>query len=64
MLVKKFILKSIIHKCRGTLKSGVAQRILYVAPKVGEKGVALNVVGEKRASYIIRLHVPSYNGQA
>ena len=32
-----------------TLKSGVGLRILGVAPKVGEKGVALRV-GEKRGS--------------
>ena len=41
----------------GTSKSVVALRILGVAPKVGEKGVALKV-GEKAASHLTLLHAP------
>ena len=44
----------------GNSKSGVALRNLVVAPKVGEKGVALRVV-EKSASYITPLHAPGVN---
>ena len=36
---------------------GVALRILGVAPKVGEKDMALSV-DEKRASYVTPLHAP------
>ena len=35
----------------------MALRILGVAPKVGEKGVALKV-GEKAASHLTLLHAP------
>ena len=36
-----FLCRTIIHQGWGTSKSGVALKILGVAPKVGEKGVAL-----------------------
>ena len=41
----------------GGPQSGVALRILGVAPPVGEKGVALKV-GETAASHLTPLHAP------
>ena len=41
----------------GTSKSGVALRILGVAPTTGEKGVAVKV-GETGASHLTPLHTP------
>ena len=55
-----YTLKSIIHQGWGTSKLGAALRILGVAPKVGEKGVALKV-GENAAWHFTPLHAPARN---
>ena len=54
---KIIILKLAIHQVLGTSKLDVALRILGVAPKVVEQGVALKV-GEKVASHLTPLHAP------
>ena len=51
------MLKSIIHQGLGTSKLSVVLRILGVASKVDEKGVALKV-GQKATSYLTPLHAP------
>ena len=48
--------KPIIHQGWGTSKSGVALRIFYRAPRVGENGMALKD-GEKVESLLTSLHV-------
>ena len=53
---KLIILNSIIQQGWGTSKLYVSLRILGVAPKVDEKGVA---VGEKAASLLIPLQPPA-----
>ena len=48
---KELIENHPIQQGWGTSKSGVVQRTLGVAPRVGEKGVALKV-GEKAALHL------------
>ena len=57
IIQRKIILQSIIQQGWWTSKSGVALRILGVAPTEGEKYVALKV-GETAASHLTPLHVP------